>query len=178
VKGKKMKRRIYCLAVVFSLGWVPGYAAAEIYQWVDKDGVHHFTNEPPPPGARIIDSTSEIQSDKSSADADATAPPATAPAGAETSESDSSPPPPAEYGTTTTAPAPEQEDANVDEDNGAYDDVVVREPRLRRREEISREAEREPLRQEYREEAQRDDIRREADIEERRRQPAERRRLR
>jgi hypothetical protein len=170
-----LKRQIFFVIIVLVLGLGPGLEAGEIYQWVDKNGVQHFTNEPPPPGARIISSTAEVQSDESPAPTDGTAPPEPPPANPDAAES-GNPAPPVETGSAPPAPAPD--DTNVDEDDGVYDDVVVRDPRLRQREELRREAETEPLRENYREEAEREDIRREADLEERRLQPETRRRLR
>ena len=49
------------LILLFCLG--PGLEAAEIYQWIDKDGVQHFTNEEPPPGAQIVEGLSEAPAD-------------------------------------------------------------------------------------------------------------------
>jgi len=42
----------------------PDLEAAEIYQWIDKDGVQHFTNGPPPPGAQIVEGLSDSPSDE------------------------------------------------------------------------------------------------------------------
>ena len=41
-----------------------GLQAAEIYQWIDEDGVQHFTDGPPPPGAQIVENLSETPSDE------------------------------------------------------------------------------------------------------------------
>ena len=54
-----MKIRILLgvLIMIFVLG--AGLEAGEIYQWVDKDGVLHFTDGPPPPGAERVEGLSE-----------------------------------------------------------------------------------------------------------------------
>jgi hypothetical protein len=54
-----MKRMIPLILVsVFCLWTSP--EAGQIYQWVDKNGVNHFTNEPPPPGEKIINEQTAI----------------------------------------------------------------------------------------------------------------------
>ena len=54
-----MKRLIpLILFSVFCL-WT-SLEAGQIYQWIDKNGVRHFTNEPPPPGARIVNEQQAI----------------------------------------------------------------------------------------------------------------------
>jgi hypothetical protein len=54
-----MKRLIPLILVsVFCLWTSP--EAGQIYQWIDKNGVRHFTNEPPPPGAKIVDEQTAI----------------------------------------------------------------------------------------------------------------------
>jgi hypothetical protein len=40
--------------------------AGEIYEWIDEDGVKHFSNEPPPPGAKTVKEAEEIGSDSTS----------------------------------------------------------------------------------------------------------------
>ena len=59
-----MKRRLLLWAVLLIFGTVPALTAGEIYQWVDEDGVQHFTDGPPPPGARIVEGLSEGQPDQ------------------------------------------------------------------------------------------------------------------
>ena len=59
-----MKRRLFLWAVLLIFSMVPGLAAGEIYQWIDEDGVQHFTDGPPPPGARIVEGLSEGQPDQ------------------------------------------------------------------------------------------------------------------
>lgn len=56
-----MKRRLFLWAVLLIVGTVSSLAAGEIYQWIDEDGVQHFTDGPPPPGARIVEGLSEGQ---------------------------------------------------------------------------------------------------------------------
>jgi hypothetical protein len=50
--------------------------AGQVYQWIDKNGVTHFTNEPPPAGARIVEEGKEIPydaaKDKARRESDAT----------------------------------------------------------------------------------------------------------
>jgi len=36
--------------------------AGEVYEWLDKNGVKHFTDEAPPPGATILNEEKEITS--------------------------------------------------------------------------------------------------------------------
>ena len=58
-----MKRLIpLILFSVFCL-WT-SLEAGQIYQWIDKNGVRHFTNEPPPPGAKIVNEQQAIPYNK------------------------------------------------------------------------------------------------------------------
>jgi hypothetical protein len=59
-----MKLRHYLWVVILIAGMGSNLDAAEIYQWIDKDGVQHFTNGPPPPGAQIVEGLSEAPSDE------------------------------------------------------------------------------------------------------------------
>jgi len=59
-----MKWQLYLWIFIFIAGMGSGLQAGEIYQWVDADGVQHFTDGPPPPGAQIVESLSETQSDE------------------------------------------------------------------------------------------------------------------
>jgi hypothetical protein len=60
---KNMKRRIpLVLAAVFYL-W-SSVAAAQIYEWIDKNGIRHFTNVRPPPGAKIVNEQAAIPYDE------------------------------------------------------------------------------------------------------------------
>ena len=56
-----MKHQLCWWAALLILGMVPGPEAGEIYQWTDKEGVQHFTDGPPPPGAQIVEGLSEGQ---------------------------------------------------------------------------------------------------------------------
>jgi hypothetical protein len=40
--------------------------AGEIYEWIDENGVKHFSEEPPPKGAKIVKEIEEIPSDNAS----------------------------------------------------------------------------------------------------------------
>lgn len=54
-----MKRTIpLILVITFCL--LASAQSGTIYQWVGKDGVMHFTNEPPPPGVKIVNETAAI----------------------------------------------------------------------------------------------------------------------
>jgi hypothetical protein len=58
-----MKKLIpFVLFAVFCL--CASLEADEIYQWVDKNGVMHFTNQPPPPGAKIVNQQQAIPYDE------------------------------------------------------------------------------------------------------------------
>jgi len=59
-----MKWQLYFWILLFIAGMVAGLQAGEIYQWIDEDGVQHFTDGPPPPGAQIVESFSETPSDE------------------------------------------------------------------------------------------------------------------
>ena len=52
----KIRFLVALMIVCFSL---PCFAG-QVYEWIDKDGEKHFTNEPPPPGAKIIQEGQEI----------------------------------------------------------------------------------------------------------------------
>jgi hypothetical protein len=59
----KMNLNRYIWIVILIAGIGAGLQAGEIYQWTDENGVQHFTDGPPPPGAQIVESLSETQSD-------------------------------------------------------------------------------------------------------------------
>lgn len=54
-----MKRQIPLILVSVFCLWT-SLEAGQIYQWIDKSGVRHFTNEPPPPGAKIVNEQTAI----------------------------------------------------------------------------------------------------------------------
>ena len=58
-----MKRLIPLILVSLFCLWTT-IEADQIYEWIDKNGVRHFTNEPPPPGAKIVGEQTEIQHDE------------------------------------------------------------------------------------------------------------------
>jgi hypothetical protein len=50
-------RSLLAVAVIFiALPCIAG----QIYEWIDENGVKHFTNEPPPPGATVVKEAEEI----------------------------------------------------------------------------------------------------------------------
>jgi hypothetical protein len=53
-----MKR--LALMVCLTVLAVPAAVLADIYRWEDANGVMHFSNEPPPAGARVIEKTEEM----------------------------------------------------------------------------------------------------------------------
>jgi hypothetical protein len=56
---KNMKRLIPLIIISVFCLWT-SLEAGQIYQWIDKNGVRHFTNEPPPPGAKIVNEQKAI----------------------------------------------------------------------------------------------------------------------
>ena len=58
-----MKKLIPLILVSVICLWTSA-EAGQIYQWIDKNGVSHFTNEPPPPGAKIINEQKAIPYDE------------------------------------------------------------------------------------------------------------------
>ena len=60
-----MKRLLILLILLW--GWWAGPVSADIYRWTDANGVTHFSNEPPPTGAKVLDKIEEAPYD---ADAD------------------------------------------------------------------------------------------------------------
>ena len=53
-----------CIALILLLvcGFCVSPEAGEVYEWLDKEGVKHFTDEPPPPDATILNEKKEITS--------------------------------------------------------------------------------------------------------------------
>lgn len=58
-----MKKIIFLCLICFSMAWVP-IAGAQLYHWIDENGVKRFSNEPPPEGVEIIDKEKEIKYDR------------------------------------------------------------------------------------------------------------------
>jgi|GEM_PF-3087989 len=54
-----MKRGYLLGVLLVMLGMGPHLDAGEIYHWIDKDGVWHFTDDPPPPGAEKVEGLSD-----------------------------------------------------------------------------------------------------------------------
>lgn len=53
--------RLLAIAVLLSI--IPVAGAAEVYKWIDEDGVTHYSQQPPPEGAEtVITPDSEPQS--------------------------------------------------------------------------------------------------------------------
>jgi hypothetical protein len=57
-----MKRRTITFGLVLAL-MVCAPAQADIYRWKDANGVTHFSNEPPPPGATVLETIEEAPYD-------------------------------------------------------------------------------------------------------------------
>lgn len=57
---------LYCIILVSMLLFTPVLMCAEIYHYIDVDGVERYSNIPPPPGAAIIDTDKEIKYDEGS----------------------------------------------------------------------------------------------------------------
>ena len=61
--------RIYrFIILLLILGLVPVSGYAKVYQYIDKDGVKRYSNQPPPEGAKIIEETKEVKYDKAADD--------------------------------------------------------------------------------------------------------------
>lgn len=63
--GKKQLSVIVALLICIFL---PHAALAELYGWIDENGVKHFSNYPPPEGVKSFRHKSEIQSKATDAD--------------------------------------------------------------------------------------------------------------
>ena len=59
-----MNQLMRCIAMVLVFIIVPHLASAEIYGWIDKNGVKHFSNVPPPDGSRIFTQQPEVPAGK------------------------------------------------------------------------------------------------------------------
>jgi protein-tyrosine-phosphatase len=58
-----MKRSIPLILISVFCLWT-SLEAGQIYEWIDKNGVRHFTNEPPPRGAKILNEQQAIPYDE------------------------------------------------------------------------------------------------------------------
>ena len=56
-----MKRLLILLILLWV--WWAGPVSADIYRWTDANGVTHFSNEPPPAGATVLDKIEETPYD-------------------------------------------------------------------------------------------------------------------
>lgn len=45
-------RRLLAAALLLSIG--PGAGAAEVYKWIDEEGVTHYSQQPPPQGEEVV----------------------------------------------------------------------------------------------------------------------------
>ena len=50
------------LILIVVCGFCVSVEAGEVYEWIDKDGVKHFTQEAPPPEATLLNEKEEITS--------------------------------------------------------------------------------------------------------------------
>jgi len=57
-------RRYRCIILFLILGLLPVSGYAQVYRYIDENGVERFSNQPPPAGAKIIEETKEIEYDK------------------------------------------------------------------------------------------------------------------
>jgi hypothetical protein len=57
-------KKLSLLAALLMFFFMPHLTSAEIYSWIDENGVKHFSNEPPPEGVKILNQTKEIKTDK------------------------------------------------------------------------------------------------------------------
>lgn len=57
-------KKLSILAALLTFFFIPHLTFAEIYSWIDENGVKHFSNEPPPEGVKILNQTKEIKTDK------------------------------------------------------------------------------------------------------------------
>jgi hypothetical protein len=60
---KNMKRLTPLVLVSVFCLWA-SIAGAQIYEWIDKNGVRHFTNVPPPAGVKIVNEQEAIPYDE------------------------------------------------------------------------------------------------------------------
>jgi hypothetical protein len=55
-------KRLLILLILLWVGWA-GPVSADIYRWTDANGVTHFSNDPPPAGATVLDKIEETPYD-------------------------------------------------------------------------------------------------------------------
>ena len=53
-------KKLRTAAALLAFFILPGFASAEIYEWIDDKGVKHYSNEPPPEGVRVVSRRPEI----------------------------------------------------------------------------------------------------------------------
>ncbi|HSO20970.1 MAG TPA: DUF4124 domain-containing protein [Desulfosarcina sp.] len=58
----RLKFQIVFWALMLSCSLGSSVEAGAVYEWIDKDGTRHFTDGPPPPGARLVEGLSDTQS--------------------------------------------------------------------------------------------------------------------
>jgi hypothetical protein len=56
-------KQVSIIAVLLLVLSCPFTVSGEIYTWIDKNGAKHFTDEPPPPGATVVEKETEIPYD-------------------------------------------------------------------------------------------------------------------
>lgn len=59
-----MRTRIL-LGFLFTVLLLPCATFGQIYEWVDKNGIKHYSSDPPPEGIEVYRQTEEIQTDDS-----------------------------------------------------------------------------------------------------------------
>jgi hypothetical protein len=138
---KKMKKLIpIILFSVLCLG--TSLEADEIYQWIDQNGVMHFTSDPPPPGAKIVNQQQAIQTDEAAAQANKQQEQQVLNEAAEQQESQSAPQAPSQQeGDQQEAQANQQVQTSSSSSDNDDGDVYV-DPYVRNREELRRQYDR------------------------------------
>lgn len=62
--NRRVARAVPFVLVLWLFGFPPAVGAGgEIYRWIDARGVMHFSNQPPPPGVRILERIAETPHD-------------------------------------------------------------------------------------------------------------------
>ena len=57
-----MKKILVFSTLLVFVFWITG-AGAQMYHWIDENGVKRFSNEPPPEGAQVIEQSDELRHD-------------------------------------------------------------------------------------------------------------------